>query len=302
MKNNSESDKRKLEEISGYSWDELNQLTELDLSRKGIKKLPECLSGLKNLQELDLRENQLASVPETIGNLESLQELNIGVNNLSTLPESIGNLKSLEKLYLYLNHLTHLPESIGELKSLEFLDLLDNKLTCLPESTVFLKKLTHLYIDLDLLQKLPLALKHYTKAKIYISLDEIEVRLPEQCVNHVFSEWKEEWLLEFKNTEHRMMLVKVLGYEMIMKKLGSITLHKEIDRSGNEMELHKIEIASKVQSADEPEEDIVLLKVVCPSTGKIHILRVPPGMTDCEEARRWTLFDEKIEMRFVDET
>ena len=99
-----------------------------------------------------------------------------------------------------------------------------------------------------------------------------------------------------------MMWVQIFGYERIMDKLGSVTLHKEIDSSGNEMELHKIELSGKVKTDGEPEEDIVLLKVVCPSTGKIHILRVPPDMTNCEEARRWTLFDENAELRFVIET
>ena len=38
-------------------------------------------------------------------------------------------------------------------------------------------------------------------------------------------------------------------------------------------------------------EPIVLLKVVCPSTAKVHVLRVPPDSTHCETARRWTFFD-----------
>jgi hypothetical protein len=34
-------------------------------------------------------------------------------------------------------------------------------------------------------------------------------------------------------------------------------------------------------------EPICLLKMVCPSTGYIHILRVPPNMLSAREAIRW---------------
>jgi leucine-rich repeat protein SHOC2 len=34
-------------------------------------------------------------------------------------------------------------------------------------------------------------------------------------------------------------------------------------------------------------EPMVLLKMTCPSTNHIHILRVPPEMTSAEEAITW---------------
>ena len=34
-------------------------------------------------------------------------------------------------------------------------------------------------------------------------------------------------------------------------------------------------------------EPLVLLKMTCPSTGHIHLLRVPPEMTSAEEAITW---------------
>jgi leucine-rich repeat protein SHOC2 len=40
---------------------------------------------------------------------------------------------------------------------------------------------------------------------------------------------------------------------------------------------------------DEPSnwEPLVMLKMTCPSTGHIHILRVPPKMTSAEAAITW---------------
>jgi len=48
-------------------------------------------------------------------------------------------------------------------------------------------------------------------------------------------------------------------------------------------------------------EPIMLLKVVCPSTDKTHILRVPPDITSCEEAKRWTFFDLDSEFDIIAE-
>jgi hypothetical protein len=35
-------------------------------------------------------------------------------------------------------------------------------------------------------------------------------------------------------------------------------------------------------------EDIVCVQVKCPSTGKLYLLRVPPGMQSCQQAVAWT--------------
>jgi len=67
-----------------------------------------------------------------------------------------------------------------------------------------------------------------------------------------------------------------------MSKLPNKLIHSD----GN-MELRKI-----TQEIDI--EPIMLLKVVCPSTNHEYCLRVPPGMTDCEIARKWTFGDNDI--------
>lgn len=120
------------------------------------------------------------------------------------------------------------------------------------------------------------------------------VQIPDKWGNIPFKEWKPEWLLETKNVEHRMALLKAIGYEKVMNELGSRIIHQQKDSSGNIMELHRIEYEIDI-------EPIMLLKVVCPSTSKVHILRVPPYMCHCEIARRWTLFDEKNNFKFYTE-
>ena len=63
-----------------------------------------------------------------------------------------------------------------------------------------------------------------------------------------------------------------MGYEKICDKLGAIAID-----SWREYDLLKIQ-------ADVDVEPIFLLKMTCPSTNHIHILRVPPTMTSAEAA------------------
>lgn len=121
------------------------------------------------------------------------------------------------------------------------------------------------------------------------------VEIPEEWAICKKENWKSSWLLSSNNAEHRMALIKVLGYEKIMSDLQSLLIHESIDDFGNTMELRKIK-------NDVDLEPIVLLKVICPTTKKTHVLRVPPDMKDCETARRWTFFDSAHKMNFTLET
>ncbi|NEU81532.1 leucine-rich repeat domain-containing protein, partial [Nostoc sp. UIC 10630] len=63
-----------------------DEVTELDLSNKGLTTLPPKIGQLTNLQSLDLSENQLSSLPPKIGQLTNLQSLDLSENQLSSLP------------------------------------------------------------------------------------------------------------------------------------------------------------------------------------------------------------------------
>jgi hypothetical protein len=69
-----------------------------------------------------------------------------------------------------------------------------------------------------------------------------------------------------------MVLIKNIGYEKILHDLEA----KKLD-SWREYEL--VRIAENVDV-----EPIHLLKMVCPSTGKIHVGRVPPTCLFAREA------------------
>jgi hypothetical protein len=89
------------------------------------------------------------------------------------------------------------------------------------------------------------------------------------------SDWNPQWLIDEENAEVRRVLIQQVGYDRICQELDAIDLD-----NWREYTLLKIE----VNIEDEP---MVLLKMTCPSTGHIHILRVPPEMTSAEAAITW---------------
>jgi leucine-rich repeat protein SHOC2 len=208
---------------------------------------------------LNLGQNQLTSLPENIDSLTSLYSLDLSCNQLSSLPESIGNLTSLNCLNLDCNQLMRLPESIGNLINLKSLRLVDNPL-----------------IDLSSIKGLPCSETVY-----FIGFD---IKLPREYWTK-FSSWKPEWLLQEDNSEIRRILIEQVGYEKICQDLGAITLD-----SWREYTLLRLDGIQEFYNEDGyplGTEPTLLLKMTCPSTGHIHILRVPPEMTSAEAAITW---------------
>ncbi len=105
------------------------------------------------------------------------------------------------------------------------------------------------------------------------------VALPEKYGKVHPDRWQARWLLEEKNTELRRILIQAIGYNRICEELQAIQLD-----SFREYMLIKIDAVSNV-------EPIVLLKMICPSTGYTHVLRVPPNMESAREAITWINWD-----------
>ncbi|KAM3115235.1 DUF6745 domain-containing protein [Phormidesmis sp. 146-33] len=109
------------------------------------------------------------------------------------------------------------------------------------------------------------------------------ITLPETYGKLHPNQWRAEWLLSERNAELRRVLIEGVGYERIYQELGAI----ELD-SWREYSLLKIDSNIDV-------EPIFLLKMTCPSTQFIHILRVPPNMNSAKEAIRWVNWDVNSE-------
>ncbi|MGD1700554.1 DUF6745 domain-containing protein [Dapis sp. BLCC M229] len=101
------------------------------------------------------------------------------------------------------------------------------------------------------------------------------VRLPEVYGKFNPQEWQSKWLLTTKNSELRRVLIQEIGYEKICQDLQTI----EID-NWEEYTLLRIDDDADI-------EPIFILKMICPSTGNIHTLRVPPNVNSAKEAVEW---------------
>jgi hypothetical protein len=99
-----------------------------------------------------------------------------------------------------------------------------------------------------------------------------------------FSEWKAEWLLDEQNASIRKILIEQLGYEEICDKLGAVSSDSWQEYTLLKLDNMQITYERQKEIGREP---MLLLKMTCPSTGHIHILRVPPEMTSAEAAIIW---------------
>ncbi|WP_310483114.1 leucine-rich repeat domain-containing protein [Chamaesiphon sp. VAR_48_metabat_403] len=262
------------------SIDNLTNLTHLYLSSNFLSSLPEGIGEMKKLTHLSLGGNSLAVIPESLTELSELIKLNINRNALDCLPLMFGRFTKLMHLDLSHNKIIKLPQSIGKLTNLVTLDLSNNQLSELPDSMSLLHNLTTLNLiknqisDLSMLCKLP-------KLQI-VQLLGVNLRRRYWIK---FSEWKAEWLLDETNAELRRRLIQQIGYERIWQELDAIQLD-----AWREYTLFKIDGMAQFYNWRRREnihEPMVLLKMTCPSTGHIHVLRVPPNITSAEEAIIW---------------
>ncbi|MBE9049904.1 hypothetical protein IQ243_05690 [Nostocales cyanobacterium LEGE 11386] len=85
-------------------------------------------------------------------------------------------------------------------------------------------------------------------------------------------------ILNIENVELRRVLIERLGYETFLQQVGGLIRDRDQD-AGGERQLVYIPF--------EDDEPLMVLKVTCPSTGHIHVLRVPPHMRSCHQAAAW---------------
>ena len=267
--------------------EQASRVDRLNIVYDGLTKLPESVKYL-TVTSLVMSNCQLTGLPESIGRLSNLKELHLANNRLTSLPESIGNLSNLTKLYLRDNQLISLPECIGNLSKLAELYLGNNKLKILPESAVDLSSLESLDLsrnfiaDFSILQRIRKLGKSGKLKNVYLLEG---VKLSHRYWTKI-SAWKAKWLLDEDNAEVRRALIEHFGYEKIYEELKVINLD-----AWREYTLVEIKNMEEIYDNDGYpmgfKDSLFLLKMICPSTQHIHILRVPPEMTSAEAAITW---------------
>lgn len=99
--------------------------------------------------------------------------------------------------------------------------------------------------------------------------------MPEKYGKLSPTQWSAKWLIEEDNAELRRVLIQGIGYTRILEQLQAVELN-----SWQEYTLFKI-------NSDIDVEAIYLLKMTCPSTQRIHVLRVPPDIQSAQDAICW---------------
>jgi leucine-rich repeat protein SHOC2 len=270
---------------------QLTQLVSLGFYNNAIQEIPLGVCALTQLKFLDLKSNSLINIPECIGCLNQLDYLSFEGNHLEYLPDSICNLTELTHLNLYGMRLIKLPRNFGNLIKLTDLEIEFNRLVKLPDNFGNLIELRRLDFEGSMLNSLPESMKNMIKLEsinlednpiidlsplrdLSIEVNIFSVDIPERYLIK-FSDWEPKWLLDEDNAEIRKVLIEQVGYDRICQELGAV----ELD-TWREYTLLKIE-------HDVDIEPIVLLKMICPSTKHIHILRVPPEIDSAESAITW---------------
>ncbi|KAK5909522.1 volume-regulated anion channel subunit LRRC8A [Gymnodraco acuticeps] len=132
-------------------------LTELELIRCDLERIPHSIFSLHNLQEIDLKDNNLKTIEEIISfqHLHRLVCLKLWYNQIAYIPIQIGTLTNLEKLYLNRNKIEKMPSQLFYCRKLRFLDLSHNNLTYIPADIGFLQNLQYLAVTANRIESLP---------------------------------------------------------------------------------------------------------------------------------------------------
>ena len=166
-----------IEDISSCSIQNLSRLTELNLLRNQLTRLPASICLLNNLTRLDVVNNKLTELPPEISNLRGLKQLILEGNELRELPSTFGKLecevlnlnsnkfivcpsciidmKQLRQLSINGNEIGCLPCGLQKLKKLEVIHASKNRLTVLPDSIVDVYSLRCLWFDFNKLSAIP---------------------------------------------------------------------------------------------------------------------------------------------------
>lgn len=159
---------------------EPDRVFRLNLSDKGLTRIPSEISSLTKLQSLNLSNNNIASLPAEISTFRNLQFLNLEGTNLTSLPDlskfknlisldldnmstlngpdaikQICNVESLREMSMNSVYLMSLPFEIKNLKNLLKLNLSRCGLTEFNKGICMLKDLIYLDLSFNEITSIP---------------------------------------------------------------------------------------------------------------------------------------------------
>jgi hypothetical protein len=91
-------------------------------------------------------------------------------------------------------------------------------------------------------------------------------------------------IMQQQNIELRRVMLERLGYEAFFRQAQAQELDRDVD-PGGVRRLLRVEFEAR--NRWERDEPLVCLSVLCPSTARHYIIRVPPTMESCRQAAAW---------------
>jgi len=123
--------------------------------------------------------------------------------------------------------------------------------------------------------------KWLERSKVYYYMSGVKVSRKLYECNP--DEWDSYEVLRIPNAQLRCSLLNRLGYDKLLEKVEC----KIIDRSNDGEQL--LEIDTHTDKNTRGVDRIMrMVKVICPSTEQVYVLRVPPEIANFEQARQWT--------------
>ncbi|KAI6241750.1 hypothetical protein M3Y99_00338000 [Aphelenchoides fujianensis] len=148
------------------SFEDMSNISELDLSGNDLSVVPEAVFTLKKLRKLDLSRNKagestdlnlLSTIDIPDGAWTELETLNVAENLLEAFPNGITQCVKLQRFYANFNRIVFegMPASIGKLMQLQVLYLSHNQLKLVPEGITRCVKLQKVKLDNNALLLIP---------------------------------------------------------------------------------------------------------------------------------------------------
>ena len=134
-------------QINENIYDNLSNLTMLNLSNNNISNISEKILQLSNLKHLILNNNLISVIPFYLSDLIYLEEIQLENNLVQLIPLVIQNFNALKILSLSSNKLEKLPVELGLIKNLEILLIDKNEYTEVPTTICYLKKLKRIKLE-----------------------------------------------------------------------------------------------------------------------------------------------------------
>jgi len=98
-------------------------------------------------------------------------------------------------------------------------------------------------------------------------------------------QWDAWEVLRIPNAQLRSRFLNQMGYARLLEKVE----HKVIDTDDEGSQLLGLTVTRDQYPPLGIDRTMRLLRVICPSTGAAYVLRVPPEVKTCRQARHWTL-------------